>query len=128
MVRYLFVASVPLLQAAFTAGRSETVSYHFCCTAGCVTYCTNFQAAARLGLFLKTTISAPPANEVFVISLGSVVIAHLPFIAAPPSCWIRLISHGPEMNIGVDPLTKPCATSKFGGSVMGVRPCLKNCW
>src|SRR3981189_1716765 len=95
------------VQAALTAGRSLMSLYQATWVAGSNMYWTNFQAASRCGELLKTASSAPPTNEVEVLSLGTRAVAHLPS-SCGAALLIRLRCHGPEKNIGVSPPMKAC--------------------
>src|SRR4051794_658609 len=120
-------ASLPWLYEAFTDGRSPTVLNHFAWTSGWERYSTNFHAAGLFFEFSKTARSPPPRNDVRpAVSFGIIATSHLPFSFAPPWSRISARCHGPEKNIGSEPLTKPCVTSKPCGTRCGVRPSSKN--
>src|SRR5579859_724275 len=113
------------VQADLTAGRSLMALNQATCVSGWSMYWTNFQPASRLGEFLKTASSAPPTNDVELLSFGTRAAAHLPS-SCGAALVIRLACHGPEKNIGVSPATKLWVTSKPWGWVCGVSFCEKN--
>src|ERR1700730_5003904 len=98
-------------QDALTAGRSALVLYQLTWLSFLVMNSTNFQAASRLGLFLKTARSAPPTKEVDDFIFGIRTTPYLPFSAGAALSMTPIIQ-GPEKNIGVSPETKDCVMSK----------------
>src|SRR2546423_1117993 len=92
------------LQASCREGRSFSSLYQLTCVSFEVMNWTNFQAASWFLLFLKTTQSLPPTNDVADLSpLGIGATAH--FDWSSPAFVIRPAIHGPEMNIGSSPAT-----------------------
>src|ERR1700674_552905 len=117
-------ASAGSLQASCRDGRSLIVLYQLTWVLFWVMNSTNFHAASGFLLFLKTTQSLPPTNEVADLSpLGMGATAH--FDWSRPAFVIRPIIHGPEMNIGSSPVTNAWIRSKPGGDDPRVRPFLK---
>src|SRR5450756_340213 len=104
-------------QALFTDGRSVDRAKNLTWVLGSESHWTNFQALSRFLLFLNTARSEPPTNEVAVFCLGIIMTPYLSLKPALPSSLRPLISHGPEMNIGTDPLTK-LGAREFCGSCL----------
>ncbi len=87
--------------------------YHFACTSGSESHCTNFQALSRFSLSLKTARLEPPTKDEEISFSGMAITEYLSAKPSPPTVSTADIIQGPEMNIGTAPLTK-------SGSVVGV--------
>src|ERR1700682_5214222 len=112
------------LQESGRDGRSLSSLYQVIWVSFDVMNCTNFQAASWLLLFLNTTQSLPPTNDVADLSpLGICATAH--FDWSRPAFEISPAIHGPEMNIGSSPVTKAWIRSNPCGCDPRVRPFLK---
>src|SRR5919204_4337316 len=123
-LRLLSLERLGSVQPSWRDGRSLISLYQVTWVSFLVMYWTNFQAASWFLLFLKTTQSLPPTNEVADLSpFGIGATASLE--ASSPAFWIRPSIQGPEMNIGSSPETNAWIRSKPCGCELRVRPFLK---
>ena len=113
-------------QAAWLAGRSLETSYHLACVSGLDIHSTNFHAASRFLVDLKTAQLLPPTNDVLVSLVGIGATAHFLSKPLPPASSIRPMCHGPEKNIGCVPRTNAGVMSKPCLVVFGLRPSSTN--
>src|SRR5450756_1294244 len=108
-------------QALFTDGRSVDRAKNLTWVLGSESHWTNFQALSRFLLFLNTARSEPPTNEVAVFCLGIIMTPYFALKLGPPRVSMPPLSHGPEMNIGTEPLTK-LAVRELRGSCLAAMP------